>query len=127
MVHVGKRFHAMTDSRAALLLGHTSTYNMTEDCYKTKILPAAIHLKTGDGSSMSLLGNDTLHLTLLTSSFPIPLSYVVSYQTDILFSIDIMKRYSLSHSWDLDKQLFIQRESLFFTIPETVSSNIPLQ
>ena len=33
--------------------------------------------------------------------------------TDILFCIDIQKRYFLSYSWDWDKQLFIQREGLF--------------
>ena len=35
--------------------------------------------------------------------------------TDILFGIDIQKRYSQSYSWDWDKQLFIQREGLFLT------------
>ena len=52
---------------------------------------------------------------LLISSFPIPSSYVTSYQTDILFAIDMQKRYSLSYSWDADKQLFIQREGSFLT------------
>ena len=30
---------------AAISLACTSVYNMIEDCYKTKILPAAVHLK----------------------------------------------------------------------------------
>ena len=35
-------------------MAHTSVYNMSEDCYNTKILPAAVHLKTADKSSMLL-------------------------------------------------------------------------
>ena len=62
MVHAGKTFKALIDSGAALSLAHTNVYNMIEDCYKTKILAAAVHLKTADGSSMSSLGKATLHL-----------------------------------------------------------------
>ena len=47
-VPAGKRFKALIDSGAALSLAHTSVYNMIEDYYKTKILPAAVHLKTVD-------------------------------------------------------------------------------
>ena len=56
MVYAGKRFKALIDSGAALSLAHTSVYNMTEYCYEIKILPAAVHIKTSDGSSMSSLG-----------------------------------------------------------------------
>ena len=60
-VHAGKRFKAQIDSGAALSLAHNSSYNMIDDQYKTEILPAAVHLKTADGSAMSLLGKATLH------------------------------------------------------------------
>ena len=62
MVHADKRLRALIDSAAGLLLVHTSVYNMIEDKYKTKILPAAVHLKTADVSAMSSLGKATLHL-----------------------------------------------------------------
>ena len=42
------RFKALIDSGAALSLAHVSVYNMIKDHYKTKILPAAVHLKTAD-------------------------------------------------------------------------------
>ena len=61
-VLAGKRFKALTDSGAALSLGCSSIYNMIEDCYNTKMLPAVVHLKTEDGSAMSSLGKATLHL-----------------------------------------------------------------
>ena len=67
--HAGKRFKALTDSAAALSLAHTSVYNMIEDCYKTKILPAVVHLKTADGSSMSSLGKATLYLCITNFKF----------------------------------------------------------
>ena len=64
MMHVGKRFKALIDSGAALSLPCTSIYSMTEDHYKTKILLAAVHLKTYDRSSMSSLGKAALHLPI---------------------------------------------------------------
>ena len=100
-VHIGKRFKALIDSGAALSLAHTSAYNMIEDHYKTKILPAAVHLKTADGSSMSSLGKAAL--LLHTANFKFSHIFVICDKlpdTDILFGIDIQKRYSLSYSWD---------------------------
>ena len=89
---------------------------MIEDHHKTKILPATVHLKTADGSSMSSLDKATLHLCI--ANFKIFHTFIICNklpETDISFGIDIQKRYSLSYSWDLDKQLFIQREGSFLT------------
>ena len=113
-VHAGKRFKALIDSGAAISLACTSVYNMIEDCYKTKILPATVHLKTADGSSMSSMGKATLHLWI--AHFKFPHTFIACDKllgTDILFGIDIQKRYSLSYSSDSDKQLFIQRKGSF--------------
>ena len=77
---------------------------MIEDQYKTKILPAAVHLKTVDGSAMSSLGKTTLHLHI--ANFKFSHTFIICDKlpdTDILFGIDIQKRYSLSYSWDVDK------------------------
>ena len=115
-MHAGKRFKALTDSGAALLLSLTSLYNVIEEHYKTKILPAAVHLRTTDGSSMSSLDKATLHLHI--TSFRFSHTFIICdklMDTDILFGIDIQKRYPPSYSWDSDKQLFIQREGSFLT------------
>ena len=115
-VHTGKRFKALINSEAAISLAHTSVNNMTEDCYKTKILPAAVLLKTAGWSSMSSLGKATLHLH--TANFKSAHTLIICDklpETDILFSIDTQKRYCLSYSWDSDKQLFIQREDSYLT------------
>ena len=50
------------DSGAVISLMCMNVYNMIEDHYKTSVLPAAIDLKTVDGSPMSLLGKATIHL-----------------------------------------------------------------
>ena len=56
---------------------HTMVYNMVEHHYKTSVLPIAIHLKTADGSPMSLMGKASLHLCIadfkiFTSSLHVP-------------------------------------------------------
>ena len=97
-MHAGKRFKALIDSGAALLLAHTCVYNMIKECYVTKILPAAVHLKTADRSSMSSLGKTTLHLHI--TNFMFYHTFIICdklLETDILFGIDIQKRYSLSY------------------------------
>ena len=81
-----------------------------------KILPAAVHLMTADGSSMSSLGKATLHLHFV--NFKFSHTFIICDklpETDISFCIDIQKKYSLSYSWGSDKQLFIQKEGSFFT------------
>ena len=62
MVHTGKRFKALTDSGAALSLACTRVYNIIEDYYKTKILPAAVYL----GQQMN---HQCLHLERLPYTF----------------------------------------------------------
>ena len=116
-MHAGKRFKALNDSNAALTLANTSIYNMIEDHYKTKLLPAAVNLKTADGSAMSSLGKVTLHLP--TANFKFSHTFTICNKlldTDILFGIYIQKRHSPSYSWDSDKQLLIQREGSFFSL-----------
>ena len=84
---------------------------MIKEHYKTKKLPAVVHLKTADRSPMSSLGKATLHLHI--ANFKFSHTFIICDklpETNILFGTDIQKRYFLSCSWDSDKQLFIQRE-----------------
>ena len=116
-MHAGKRFKALINSGAALLLLCTSVYNMIEDKYKTKILPATVHLKAADGSAVSSLGKATLHLHI--ANFKFSHTFIICdkvLHTHVSFGIDIQKSYSLSYSWDLDKQLFIQMEGSCFDL-----------
>ena len=61
-VHGRRRFKALINSGATFSLMHTIMYNMIEDCYKTSVLPTAVHLRTADWSPMSSMGKATLHL-----------------------------------------------------------------
>ena len=63
---------------------------MIDDQYMTKMLTAAVHLKTAQGSVMSLLGKATLHLHI--TNLKIFHTFVICDKlpdTDILFGIDI--------------------------------------
>ena len=85
-----KRFQTLIYSEAAISLAHTSVYNMMEDCYKTKILPAVVHLKIADGSLMLSLGKAVLYLCIAKCQFSHTLIIFDRLpETDILFGIDI--------------------------------------
>ena len=56
--------------------------------------------------TFALLTSKFFHTFIICDKLP---------DTDVLFGIDIKKRYSISYSWDSDKQLFIQRLGSFLT------------
>ena len=87
---------------------------MIEDHYEASIMPTAIHLRTADGSPMSLIGKSTLLLWIADFKFSHTLIFCNrSPETDFLFDIDLEKQCSLSYCWDSNKYLFIQREGSF--------------
>ena len=115
-VHAGKRFKTLTDSGAALSLVHTCVNNMIDDQYKTKIPSAAVFLRHQMDHVMYSLGKVTVHLHI--ANFKVSHTFVICdklLDIDILFGIDTQKRYTLSYSWNANKQLFIQREGSFVT------------
>ena len=95
---------------------HMSVCNMIEHHYKTSMLLTALHLRMAEGSLMSSMGKTTLHLWIASFKF---LHTLIIYdrlqETNILFGINLWKRYSLSYCWDSDRHLFIQREDSFLT------------
>ena len=73
---------------------------------------------------MSSLGKATLQLCI--TSFKFSHTFITCdklLDTGIVFAIGIQKRYSLSYSWDADKQLFIQREGSFLTHTRNCEQN----
>ena len=108
-IHAGKCFQALIDSGAAISLIRHSTYKQIEDCYKTPIQPMAAKLNTSDGSPMTTLGSMALHLWI--ADFQLMHNFIICNQlpdTELIFGIDIQKKFSLSYTWDKDKQCFIQ-------------------
>ena len=104
MVHTGKHYKSLIDSGAAISLLRYSTYKKIEDCYKTPIQTTTAKLNTADGSPMSALGVTALHLRI--AEFKFTHNYIICDQlleTELIFGINIQKKFSLSYAWDKEK------------------------
>ena len=118
----GKHYQVLIDSGAAISLIRHSTYKQIEDCYKTPIQPMAAKLNTTDGSPMTTLGSTALHLC--TADFKFTQNFIICNQlteTELIFGIDIQKKFSLSYAWDKDQQCYIQQNGRFFTFTHTTT------
>ena len=65
---------------------------------------------------MTALGMTALHLRI--ADFKFSHNFVICNRlpdTEIIFGIDIQKKFSLSYTWDKDKNCYIQRDSKFLT------------
>ena len=85
-----------------------STYKKIKDCYKTPIQPTTAKLNTADGSLMMTLGSTALHLQI--AEFKFTHNFIICDQlpeTELIFGINIQKKFSLSYAWDKDKNCYI--------------------
>ena len=126
-VHAGRCYQALIDSGAAISLIRHSTYKQIEDCYKTPIQSTAAKLNTADGSPMTILGSTALHLCI--ADFKFTHNFIICNQlpdTELIFGIDIQKKFSLSYAWDKDQQCYIQWNGRFlaFTHATTQKATI---
>ena len=113
-VHVGKCYQALIDSGATISLIRHSTCKQIEDCYKMPIQSTATKLNTADSSPMTILGSTALHLCI--ADFKFTHNFIICNQlpdTELIFGIDIQKKFSLSYTWDKDKQCYIQWNGRF--------------
>ena len=120
IVHMGKCYQALIDSGATILLIRHSTYKQIEDNYKTPIQPTSAKLNTADGLPMTTLGSTALHLHI--ADFKFTHNFIICNQlpdTELIFSIDIQKKFSLSYAWDKDQQCYIQRNGRFLAFTHT--------
>ena len=65
---------------------------------------------------MTALGMTALHLRI--GEFKFTHNFVICDRlpdTEIIFSIDIQKKFSLSYAWDKEKNYYIQRAGNFLT------------
>ena len=63
---------------------------------------------------MTTLGSTALHLCI--ADFKFTHNFIICNQlpdTELIFSIDIQKKFSLSYAWDKDQQCYIQRNGRF--------------
>ena len=115
-VHAGKCYKALTNSGATISLLQYSTYQNIEDSCKTPIQPITGKLNTADGSPMTTLGVIALHLWI--AEFKFTHNFVICNRLpdmEIIFSIDIQKKFSLSYTWDKEKNCYIQKDDKFLT------------
>ena len=113
-VHAGKCYKALIDSGAAISLLRYSTYKKIEDCYKTPIQPTTAKLNTADGFPMSAIGTMELHLRI--AEFKLTHNFIICDQfseTELIFGIDMQRKFSLSYAWDKDRNCYIQRKGKF--------------
>ena len=119
-VHAGKCYKGLIDSGATILLLRYSTYKKIQDCYKTPIQPTTAKLNTADGSPMSAIGTTALHLRI--AEFKFTHNFIICDQlpeTELIFGIDIQRKFSLSYAWDRERNCYIQREGKFLVYTHT--------
>ena len=115
-VHTGKHYKALVNSGAAISLPQYSTYQNIEDSFKTPIQPTTAKLNTVDGSLMTALSMTALHLWI--GEFKFTHNFVICDKLpdmEIIFGIDIQKKFLLSYTWDKEKNCYIQRDGKFLT------------
>ena len=116
--HAGIWYKALIDSGATISLLRYSAYRYRniEDCYKTPIQPTTAKLNTADGSPMSALGMTALHLRI--AEFKFTHNFIICNQLpdkELIFGVDIPKKFSISYAWDKKKNCYIQKEGKFLT------------
>ena len=94
MVLAGKCYKALIDSAVAISLLQYSTYQNTEDSFKTPLQPTTAKLNTANSSPMTALGITALHLRIV--EFKFTHNFVICDRlpdTEIVFGIDIQKKF----------------------------------
>ena len=115
-VHTGKHYKALINSGAAISLIRYSTYQHIDNSFKTPIQPTTAKLNTANGLLMTALDMTALHLR--TADFKFTHNFVISDilpDTELIFGIDIQKKFSISYTWDTAKYCYIQRDGKFLT------------
>ena len=116
MVHAGKCYKAFIDLGAAISLIRYSIYQAMNSSFKTPIQAATTKLNTADGLPMTALGIATLQLRI--ADFKFTHNFIICDRlpdTELLFGIDIQKKFSLSYAWDKEKNCYIQKDGRFLT------------
>ena len=86
------------------------------------IQPTTAKLNIVDGSPMSALGMTSLHLRI--AEFKLTHNFIICDQlpeTELIFGIDIQRKFSISYVWGKEKNCYIQKEGKFLTYTKTVN------
>ena len=113
-VHARKCYKALIDSGAAISLIRYSTYQLIDDSFKTPIQPTTTMLNTADRLPIVALQITALHLRI--ADFKFTHNFIICDRlpgTEIIFGIDVQKKFSLSYAWDKEKNCYIQKDGKF--------------
>ena len=114
-VHTGKCYKALIDSGTAISLLQYSTYQHIDDS-QDPYKPTTAKLNTTNGSPMTAVGMRALHIRI--ADFKFTHNFVICDRLpdmEIIFGIDIQKKFSFSYAWDKEKNCYIQRDGKFLT------------
>ena len=121
-VHAGKCYKALIDSGATISLIRYSTYQHIDNSFKTPIQPTTAKLNTADGSLMTALGMIVLHSRI--ADFKFTHNFVICDRlpdTELIFGIDIQKKFSICYEWDKEKNcckfgLFLKIRTIILSV-----------
>ena len=114
MVHVGKQYKALVDLGAVISLVRYSTDQTIDKKFKITIQLTSIQVTTADGSPMTALGMTTLQLRIADFRFSHTfIIYNRLLEVELLFGIDVQKKYSLYYTWGREKKK--QKDGKFLT------------
>ena len=80
------------------------------------IQPTTAKLNTADGSPMSAIGMTALHLRI--AEFKFTHNFIICDQLlemELIFGIDIQRKFSISYAWDKENNCYIHKEGKFLT------------
>ena len=115
-VHAGKCYKALIVSGAAISLLRYSTYKKLKIVTRCTYSPLHAKLNTADGSPMSAIGTMALHLRI--AEFKFTHNFIICDQApemELIFGIDIQRKFSISYAWDKEKNCYFQKEGKFLT------------
>ena len=81
------------------------------------IQPTTAKLNTADGSPMSAIGTTALHLRI--AEFKFTHNFIICDQLpemELIFGIDMQRKFSLSFSWDKERNYYIQKKGKQTTV-----------
>ena len=116
-IHAGKCYKSLIDSGAAIFFIRYSTYQLIDDSFKTPIqLTTTTKFNMADRSPMMALGMTALHLRI--ADFKFTHNFIICDRlpdTEIIFGIEVEKKFALSYAWDREKNCYIQKDGRFLT------------
>ena len=84
-------------------------------------------LNTADGSPMTVLGMTALYLRI--AEFKFTHNFIICDRlpdTEIIFGIDVQKKFSLSYTWDKEKNCYIQKVGRFLTYTQNCKQKMTI-